>query len=171
MTKPLRAGLIVAVVVLLAVLEYFFRPELLFVDTQVNEEAPVALVVPSPAPTSAPSSAPSATPQPTPAVMKGPFMSGEHETSGLAEYLGTVVRLTDFSTSNGPDVRVYLLPGGDVADKAAIKAGNFVDLGVLKGNKGNQNYEIPEGTDLSKYGRVSIWCRRFSVPFGHADIK
>jgi hypothetical protein len=45
-----------------------------------------------------------------------------------------------------------------------------LELGALKGNKGNQNYELPAGVDLSKYRSVVIWCRRFSVPFGAAPL-
>jgi hypothetical protein len=50
-------------------------------------------------------------------------------------------------------------------------ASDFVDLGVLKANIGNQNYEIPEGTDLAKYKTVVIWCKAFSVLFGSADLR
>ncbi len=45
-----------------------------------------------------------------------------------------------------------------------------MELGRLKGNLGNQNYEIPAGTDLSKYRNAVVWCARFSVGFGVATL-
>jgi hypothetical protein len=50
-------------------------------------------------------------------------------------------------------------------------ASDFVDVGRLKANIGNQNYPIPAGTDMTKYDTVLIWCRAFSVLFGSADLK
>jgi Electron transfer DM13 len=73
------------------------------------------------------------------------------------------LRLEDFKATNGPDLYVYLS-----TDKSAS---DFVNLGRLKGNVGDQNYEIPEGTDLSKYATVLIWCQAFSVLFGSAELK
>jgi hypothetical protein len=73
------------------------------------------------------------------------------------------LRLEDFKTTNGPDLYVYLS-----TDKSAS---DFVNLGMLKGNVGNQNYEIPQGTDLSKYATVLIWCQAFSVLFGSAELE
>jgi hypothetical protein len=72
------------------------------------------------------------------------------------------LRLEDFKATNGPDLYVYLS-----TDKSAS---DFVNLGRLKGNIGDQNYEIPEGTDLSKYTTVLIWCQAFSVLFGSAEL-
>lgn len=76
---------------------------------------------------------------------------------------GNVLRLEDLVVTNGPDLYVYLS-----TDKSAS---DFVNLGRLKANIGNQNYEAPEGTDLTKYGTVLIWCKAFSVLFGSADLK
>jgi hypothetical protein len=45
-----------------------------------------------------------------------------------------------------------------------------VSLGELKANIGNQNYEIPDGTDLAKYDTALVWCKQFSVLFGSAEI-
>ena len=108
-------------------------------------------------------------------LASGRFHSNAHETSGLATiYLlpdgRRVLRLTQFATSNGPDVRVYLVAAGDVQDEAAAKQAGFVDLGALKGNIGDQNYAIPLNLDLAKYRAVSIWCRRFAVNFGAAPL-
>ena len=108
-------------------------------------------------------------------LVSGRFHTNAHETRGLAAIYvlddgRRVLRLTDFSTSNGPDVRVYLVAAADVQEEDAAKQAGFVDLGAMKGNIGDQNYDIPAGLDLSKYRSVSIWCRRFSVNFGAAPL-
>ena len=105
----------------------------------------------------------------------GRFHTNAHETKGQATIYRLddgrrVLRLTGFSTSNGPDVRVYLVAAADVQKEDAAKRAGIVDLGALKGNIGDQNYDVPEGLDLTKYRAVSIWCRRFSVNFGAAPL-
>ena len=74
-----------------------------------------------------------------------------------------VLRLENFRATNGPDLYVYLATDNSASD--------FVDLGKLKGNIGNQNYDIPEGTDFSRYDTVLIWCKAFSVLFGSAKLE
>jgi hypothetical protein len=104
-------------------------------------------------------------------LASGEFRSVEHASSGRA----TVVRaadgrrlltLTDFDTSAGPDLRVRLAPG----DTADGEADDHVDLGALKGNRGNQQYELPRGFDPSGHS-VVIWCRAFSVAFAAAHLQ
>ena len=107
-------------------------------------------------------------------VAEGTFISRDHPTSGRALVLndGTTqrfLRLEDFETDNGPDVNVYLTRADAAAPSGELGA-DYVDLGDLKGNIGNQNYEIPPPVDLSAYDTVVIWCVRFSVPFGAADL-
>ncbi|MCC5948734.1 MAG: DM13 domain-containing protein [Nitriliruptoraceae bacterium] len=80
-----------------------------------------------------------------------------------------VLRLEDFESTNGPDLFVYLTVAGADDDDAALD-GDFVDLGVLTGNVGNQNYTIPAEVDLDRYDSVVIWCRRFTSSFGVADL-
>jgi hypothetical protein len=75
----------------------------------------------------------------------------------------TILRLENLKFTNGPNVHVYLS-----TDKTAS---NFIDLGRLKANNGNQNYNIPKGTDLAKHSIVLIWCKDFSVLFGSAELK
>ncbi len=109
------------------------------------------------------------------ALAAGAFHSNAHETKGTATvYRRTdgsrLLRLSDFETSNGPDVRVYLVAASDVNDDATVKRAGFVELGRLKGNKGDQNYEVPASVDLAKYKSVTIWCARFSVNFGTAPL-
>ena len=74
----------------------------------------------------------------------------------------TVLRLENFKSTNGPDLFVYL--------STDENASEFVNLGELKASSGNQNYEIPNGTDLSKYNKVLIWCKSFGVLFGSAEL-
>jgi Electron transfer DM13 len=109
-------------------------------------------------------------------LRSGHFQGLAHETSGTASVYQLedgwrVLRLEDLRTSNGPDVRVYLVEGDDASDSAAIQAGHFVELGKLKGNLGNQNYEIPSDVDLGRYRSVSLWCKRFGVNFAAAPLE
>ena len=104
----------------------------------------------------------------------GEFISRSHPTRGQVEVLGDgtgqrFLRFEDFRTDNGPDLNVYLsaappdVPAGQFTD-------DYVDLGDLKGNVGAQNYEIPQELDLDRYSTVVIWCVRFSVAFGAAEL-
>ena len=137
------------------------------VDEQVVVGIPRAA---APEPLPAGSSAP---PEPRGNVelARARFRSGEHHTAGIAAVVRVpdgrrFLTLTAFATSPGPDLRVRLAPGGS-ADGGADGA---VDLGALKGNRGDQQYAIPPGVRLE--GRsVVIWCRAFSVAFGHASLR
>jgi hypothetical protein len=93
---------------------------------------------------------------------------GIHNAEGQAKVIklgdgSNFLRLEDFRSTNGPDLYVYLSTDKGNSD--------FVNLGRLKGNVGDQNYKIPEGTDLSKYDTALIWCQAFSVLFGSADLR
>jgi hypothetical protein len=108
----------------------------------------------------------------------GTFHGKVHSTSGRATIYQEadgklVLRLTHFKTSNGPDVHVILIAAGDADDNANFLKSNTerVELGKLKGNEGDQNYEIPAGTDLAKYRTVSIYCERFDANFGAAPLE
>lgn len=146
-------------------------------DDKVNE-AVVTGVAASRAPVQDTLSAPSAaTPATPPAVnvevARGAFQTRAHSARGTAAVVdlaagGRRLTFTDFATDNGPDLRVYLVKGpvqgdGDVDD--------VVDLGRLKGNVGNQQYDVPVGTDVAAYSTVVIWCRAFSVSFAQADLR
>jgi hypothetical protein len=103
-------------------------------------------------------------------LLTGSFVGvgdGIHDAQGIAKVIpveggGNVLRLEDLVVTNGPDLYVYLS-----TDKSAS---DFVNLGRLKANIGNQNYPIPAGTDMTKYDTVLIWCRSFSVLFGSAEL-
>ena len=104
----------------------------------------------------------------------GSFIDRSHPTEGSARVLGDgsglrFLRLEDFRTDNGPDLNVYLSAAPPDAPAGAFDD-DFVDLGDLKGNVGSQNYEIPAGLDLDRYSTVAIWCVRFGVVFGAADL-
>ena len=109
-------------------------------------------------------------------LASGTFVDGEHATSGTATILqlpdgSRFVRLEGFSTSDGPDVDVWVTDqqaGGD--DWGKYDDGRYVSLGDLKGTDGNQNYPIPADADLSGLTSVVIWCDRFNVAFGSAAV-
>lgn len=108
-------------------------------------------------------------------VGRGTFRGLDHETTGTASLVrladgGHVLRFENLSTSNGPDLRVYLSAEPASGEGRAF-ARDFIDIGALKGNRGNQNYEIPAGTDVSRFRSVVIWCRRFTVGFGVAGLE
>jgi hypothetical protein len=143
-----------------------FRPELLFVNKSVSEGFP-------PVAAAAASGAVSATAPRN--LASGMFHSVAHQTkgdAGIYELPGgkRILRLTNFETSNGPDVRVYLVAANDATDNATVKNASFIELGVLKGNKGDQNYDVPSDLDLGKYRAVTIWCHRFNVNFATAPL-
>lgn len=163
-----RIVIIASVVVVLgaAVALYLFQPWRLVTTRAVDEP-----LVAGPSAT--------ATSEPTepagPVVLgAGDFRSLDHETSGQAQLVKLadgrhVVQFANLDTTDGPDLRVYL------SEKAATSAEpefgtGFVELGDLKGNKGNQVYEIPPTVDVSGYQSVVIWCKRFSSGFGVAPL-
>ena len=112
---------------------------------------------------------PNATTMPN-VLRTGPFIGvgdGIHNAEGIAKVFplqdgSSILRIENLHVTNGPDLYVYLSP-----DKSAS---DFINVGKLKANNGNQNYEIPAGTDLSMYDTVLIWCRPFSVLFGSAEL-
>ncbi len=167
----LTAAVVVSAVAVAIFGFLWFRPDKLFVNTTVNEALPSA---PAPPPAVGGTTAPTA---PAPRILSsGSFRSLEHETDGLARLVRLadgrqIVRLEDFQTSNGPDVLVTLSDAPATSgDAGAYDDGEFVSIGGLKANHGNQNYEIPRDVDPSKYQSVVIWCRRFNVAFGAAPL-
>jgi hypothetical protein len=134
-------------------------------DKTVNEQVPVGV------PASKVTKSPAAARPQNVALAAGPFRVADE---GSARGTATVIRraagdrvltLTHFAVNNGPDLRVYLAPG-DGKD-----VGKHIDLGGLKGNKGNQKYDVPKDADLQKYRTVVIWCRSFTVAFARAQLR
>ena len=181
--------LVVAVVALL-----LFQPWLLFIDDKVDEADDTGEVVGTASDGLSQTAFPETdgtgstrTPGPTTVAKRvelasADFIDAEHGTSGRAViYLrddgSRYLRLEGFETSNGPDVHVWITDqqsGGDCegcSDSWGIyDDGDYVKLGSLKGNIGDQNYEIPGDADLGNMKSVVIWCDRFNVAFGTAAI-
>ena len=154
MTRKFTVVLVVAIVGFIA--WYAFRPERLFINQRVNEQFPTASAASN-------------------KLASGQFRTAAHETKGTATVFQLAdgkkaLRLTDFATSNGPDVHVYLVAAADAKDNDAVTKAGFIDVGSLKGNIGDQNYDLPADIDLAKYRAVTIWCKRFSVNFGTAPL-
>lgn len=136
-----------------------FRPEKLWVNVKVNEPAPFAR---------------NADPQP---LYTGLLAGRAHATSGRASIYRTPdgkrdLRLTDLATSNGPDVHVVLAQSADASLKQDFVKGDLdsIELGLLKANQGDQNYDLPDSADLSRYDAVVIYCERFHAVFGVAKL-
>ena len=100
------------------------------------------------------------------AMLAGEFVPSAHEVSGKALIIdtpeGKVLRFEDFETINGPDLRIYLA--------ADLEAEDYIDLGPIRATKGNINYEIDSSIDTTKYNKLLVWCRAFSVLFSFAIL-
>ena len=81
-----------------------------------------------------------------------------------------ILRISDFEVTNGPDLKVWLVDAANPTKSAHVTGGQWVSLGRLKGNIGDQNYDIGPEVDLSIYGAVVIWCEQFSVLFSAAPL-
>ena len=176
-----------------------FGVHTLFIDDRVDEDGPVfasgAVVDPTttvvePAPSEVTVTddatepvpaieAPPTTVAPAATIVtlaEGSFVPrGRYSGEGTARVLNDgseqrVLRFEGFATDNGPDLNVYLVASDASADAGTFDD-DFVDLGNLKGNIGDQNYEIPPDVDLSVYDTVVVWCVRFSTPFTAADLR
>jgi hypothetical protein len=180
LTRPWVLGILVTGVAGAAAGLYWFQPWQLVVDETVQEALPAAAPVSAPPAQPSPPSAddPPAEKAAPAELATGTLISHEHRTSGSVRIVraadgSLVLRLENLATSSGPDVHVWLTdapvkPGKD--GWAVFDDGKHLDAGSLKGNKGNQNYPLPAGTDLSAYTSVSIWCDRFDVSFGAAEL-
>ena len=137
-----------------------FRPEKLWINQRVDEPAPFALHT-----------------EPRP-LFTGRLDGKAHPTSGRATIYeasdgNRYLRLTDFMTSNGPDLHVVLAWGNDKnLGQEIVKGGlDHIELGPLKGNQGDQSYDLPASIGLQKYNAVVIYCERFHAIFGVARLE
>jgi hypothetical protein len=188
--RAVAAGIGVALAAVVAVVAFgFFGVHTLLVDDVVDEEGPVfdsgavaAASEEDPTSTAPPSSGPApaspTTTAPAPTIAttaEGTFVARSHPAEGRAVVLSDgaqrFLRFEDFATDNGPDLFVYLSRGVDADGAEAAFDDDFVDLGRLKGNVGEQNYEVPADVDLAEFDTVVIWCRRFATAFGAADLR
>lgn len=196
--RHLRAlsGLAVVGAIVVAGGLYWFAPWKLFTDRTVNEALPSVAVLaqsataPATVPTARAASTTTAptstaavptTAAPLRLLSSGAFVSHEHSTHGTASVVSKpdgsrALALADLDTSNGPELRVWLsdAPVGSseaswyIFDDAQY---HHVSLGALKGNLGNQVYDIPADADLDRLMTVTIWCDRFNVSFGAAALR
>ncbi|MFC4854775.1 DM13 domain-containing protein [Actinophytocola glycyrrhizae] len=145
-----------------------FEPWRAFTSSNLDEPVPVAAAQSTTATGTAPA--------PRPAVLaEGEFVSQEHDTSGTARVLelpdgSRVLRLEGFSTSDGPDVHVWLSDATAGGEWGSYDDGRFVALGEIKATDGNHNYLIPADADLAGLRSAVIWCDRFNVAFGSAAL-
>jgi len=181
--KPLSWVVLGVLAVAVAAGLAWFQPWKLFTNKTVHDalSAPTASAGPGTAPSAGASSAgtPSTAAPAGPVVLaQGTFVSHEHSTTGTARIVRKAdgalqLELVGLATSDGPDLRVWLTdhavtPG--TAGAEGFDKGKYLELGHLKGNRGDQVYAIPAGTDLGAYRSVTIWCIRFSVSFGAAAL-
>jgi hypothetical protein len=163
-----------------------FEPWQLFVDDVVDEEIPAAAPAPAQSEelagstSTVPEATPTTTrPPPTPVLVRqGTFISHEHATTGTAEVIRLedgrhVLGLRGLNTSNGPDLHVWLTNAPVIEGRDGwhvFDDGLYVSVGPLKGNIGDQVYDIPGDVDLAQFTSVTIWCDRFNVSFGAATL-
>ncbi len=150
---------ILIVLVVLVIAWYLFRPEKLLISSKVNEEFPQVTETGNPK-----------------IIFEGNFKGVAHDAAGVATIYdmgegNRLMRFTDFTVSNGPDVHVYLVAAKDPMDSDTVKQSEIYQLGPIKGNVGNQNYELGPEVDLDKFKSVVIWCKRFGVNFAVAQLE
>jgi hypothetical protein len=171
----LITGIAIVVALAIAAPATWYLGSPLFIRTELVESPPVAVVqtaTPS-ALSSAPSPSATATARPTtpPLTLSGTFVGADdfHFTKGTARIVETepgrlTLRLEKFSVRNGPDLYVYVSPDSKGYAKGAV------EVGRLKATDGSFNYELPPGTSRDNLASVVIWCKAFSVQFGHAAL-
>ncbi|MBT2424654.1 electron transporter [Streptomyces sp. CB00316] len=175
-SKLIVTGIAVAVVTAVVAGLYLFQPWKLWQDETVLESLPSPAVT-LPAEPASPGGSPAPPTGPV-TVAAGRFISHEHATTGAVKIVrladGThTLRLENLDTSNGPDLHVWLTDAPVKAGRGGwgvFDDGKYISLGKLKGNKGNQNYALPAGAELSDFTSVSVWCARFGVSFGAAEL-
>ena len=108
-------------------------------------------------------------------VSAGPFHAVEYEGTGEAivyrkEDGSHVLRLENLDVENGPDLFVYAVAADDAFDAQTVLNAGFLDLGSLKGNQGNQTYELPPDFDPEVHQSISVWCQQFAANFVTAPL-
>lgn len=141
------------------------------------QSAAATPIEPTVVPTSEPTLQPTAVPPPAGPVLitAGEFHAVEHQGSGAALVYqqpdgSYVLRLENFDVENGPDLFVYVVAAPDSDDVATVEAAGFLNAGKLKGNQGNQTYQLPVDFDPTMHRSITIWCQRFSANFITAPL-
>ena len=150
--------ILIVIVILLGLGLFYFQLQKYFIEDRVDENLPEMMVESE-----------------LMILKQGNFVDADfiHKGVGRAYILessdgGKVLRFEDFDITNGPDLFVYLAE--TTAPTGGLESlGNYIDLGQLKGNVGNQNYELP--ADISGYNSVVVWCKKFGVLFLYAVLK
>lgn len=157
MKRMIAVALVAGVVGFVAGNAFWYLASPLWIDNVVSEGLPAELMVST--------------------VAAGQFQDADavHQGSGTASLLETpggaaIVRFTEFEVTNGPDLEVWLVKATGIQASADVTASEWVSLGQLKGNIGDQNYLIPDDVDVSEYGSVVIWCEQFGVLFSAAEL-
>jgi hypothetical protein len=193
LTRPVAWAVILLIGIGSAVGAYWFQPWRLFTTTTVVEQlsSASAPVTSAPGTSGAPgapgtSSAPGAPASSGPAspagpavVRQGTFVTHEHPTAGAARLVRNAdgshqLELVGLDTSDGPDLRIWLTDQNVRTGSAGwhvFDDGRYVELGRLKGNRGDQVYPVPDDVDVRDYRSISVWCKRFSVSFGAAALR
>ncbi|HZC69304.1 MAG TPA: DM13 domain-containing protein [Jatrophihabitans sp.] len=169
--RVIWAGLAVVVAGAVGFGLYWFAPWKLWTNHRVNDALPA--VATEPAPTRQVNTIDAHEPR---LLARGKFISHEHSTHGTASIVRLpsgrrVLAIAHLDTSEGPVVKVWLTDQKVTEDGWHVfDDGSYVNLGSLKGNLGNQVYPIPDNADLSVLRSVTIWCDRFDVSFGAAEL-
>ena len=175
MSTGLRALLAAVGVAAVAFVLLWFEPQQLFIDERVSDPVPTAPTEPSTSPTADEDEAPAPTvPSEPTELLRGELASLDHGTAGVVRVLeladgSRVLRIEGLDTDNGPDLYVYLSANPADGDEGAFDD-DYVSVGRLKGNLGDQNYEVPPDVDLARFRSVVIWCDRFNSAFGAAPL-
>lgn len=153
--------LALAALIILPVAWYLGSP--LFINQVVSESQPAG--------------ASAALPARAAALVSGRFgdVDALHRGAGTATILTLaggqkVLRLDEFTVTNGPDLYVYLSGHPAPRDSRQLHAGTAVEIARLKGNVGSQNYELPADLDLDAVKSVVVYCKQFSVIFSTATL-
>jgi hypothetical protein len=81
-----------------------------------------------------------------------------------------LLRLEDFDVTNGPDLHLYLVRNPKPREQKDV-GNDYIDLGALKGNVGNQNYQVPTEADLTAYRGIIVYSVQFGVIFSSAELR
>lgn len=154
--RPVTRVVLAVVAVLFALALLALEPWNLFIDRSMDEPLPPGGVV----------------------LASGELITHEHATTGTVQVLALpdgsrVLRLDGLATSNGPLLKVWITdaPVRSGTDGWGVfDDGRYVDLGELKGNLGSSNYVLPADVDIAQLDSVSVWCDRFNVSFGAAEL-